>query len=151
MVDIVYANAYKEVVEILKHVSKEDYDKIPEDKIKLFETNANEDYSFTYDVNKTLDEQNVSKKDKTIIAILFRDYWATDAQKEKIKAKEQYDRKIKEEHSREKYNPDNIFNKDKHINLKMPENNINMALVEYKKSFFTKFKNFIFKLLHINQ
>ena len=27
----------KEVIEILKHVSKEDYDKIPEEKIKLFE------------------------------------------------------------------------------------------------------------------
>lgn len=34
------------------------------------------------------DEQNVSKKAKTIIAILFRDYWATDIQREKIKAKE---------------------------------------------------------------
>ena len=28
MIDIVYANAYKEVIEVLKHVSKEDYDKI---------------------------------------------------------------------------------------------------------------------------
>jgi len=111
MVDIVYANAYKEVIEILKHVSKEDYDKIPEEKINLFETNANKDYSFTYDINKTLDEQNVSKKAKTIIAILFRDYWATDIQREKIKAKEQYDRRINEEKSRETYNPDNIFKK----------------------------------------
>lgn len=36
MIDIVYANAYKEVIEVLKHVSKEDYDKIPQDKINLF-------------------------------------------------------------------------------------------------------------------
>lgn len=106
MVDLVYANAYKEVIEILKHVSKEDYDKIPKEKINLFEVNANKEHDFIYDANKTLDEQNVSKKAKTIIAILFRDYWATDTQREKIKAKEEYDRKIKEQ---EKYNPDNIF------------------------------------------
>ena len=99
MIDIVYANAYKEVIEVLKHVSKEDYDKIPQDKINLFKKCANENYNFTYDINKTLDEQNVSKKAKTIIAILYRDYWATDEQRKKIKAKEQYDIEIIEKQS----------------------------------------------------
>ena len=140
MVDIVYANAYKEVIEILKHVSKEDYDKIPEEKIKLFETNANKDYSFTYDINKTLDEQNVSRKAKTIIAILFRDYWATDIQREKIKAKEQYDRNLNEEKSREIYNPDNIFKKAEKI-----ENNTTPVeekqIIPYKESIFKKILN----------
>jgi len=106
MVNLEYANAYSEVLEILKHISQEDYDKIPKEKIMLFQNNYNKEYNFTYDMNKTLDEQNVSKKAKTIIAILFRDYWSTDIQREKIKAKEEYDRKIKEQ---EKYNPDNIF------------------------------------------
>lgn len=145
MVDIVYANAYKEVIEILKHVSKEDYDKIPKDKIELFETNANKNFNFTYDINKTLDEQNVSKKAKTIIAILFRDYWATDIQREKIKAKEQHDRKLKEEKSRELYNPDNIFKKDE----KMENNNTpaeEKLIIPYKESFikklFNKIRNF---------
>ena len=41
MVDIEYANAYSEVLEILKHIPLEDYNKIPASKIKLFETNAN--------------------------------------------------------------------------------------------------------------
>jgi len=31
-----YANAYTEVLAILKHISKEDYDKIPENKLELF-------------------------------------------------------------------------------------------------------------------
>lgn len=106
MVNLEYANAYSEVLEILKHISQEDYNKIPKEKIMFFKNNYNKEFNFTYDINKTLDEQNVSKKAKTIIAILFRDYWATDTQREKIKAKEEYDRKIKEQ---EKYNPDNIF------------------------------------------
>ena len=86
--NIEYANAYSEVLEILKHISKEDYNKIPKQRIKLFETSANKNYEFTYNPDQTLDEQNVSSRAKIIIAILFRDYWATDAQREKILAKE---------------------------------------------------------------
>lgn len=77
MENIEYANAYSEVLEILKNISKEDYEKVPSEKIDLFEKNANKNYSFQYDTNLTLDEQNVSKRAKAIIAILFRDYWAT--------------------------------------------------------------------------
>ena len=36
MADIQYANAYTEVLDILKHISKEDYEKIPKSKIKVF-------------------------------------------------------------------------------------------------------------------
>jgi len=151
MVDIVYANAYKEVIEILKHVSKEDYDKIPEEKIKLFETNANKDYSFNYDINKTLDEQNVSKKAKTIIAILFRDYWATDAQREKIKAKEQYDRKIKEEENREKYNSDNLFQKQDLVKNTEDIMTEEVAMVEYKESIFRKIFNKLISFIRLKR
>jgi len=149
MVDIVYANAYAEVLEILKYVSKEDYNKIPKERIELFEKNANINYDFSYDINKTLDEQNVSKKAKTIIAILFRDYWATDAQREKIKAKEQYDRKIKEEENREKFNPDNIFKKNetKHTEI-INENN---QLILYKESIFKKIFNKIISYIRFKR
>ena len=49
MADIKYANAYSEVLEILKYIPIEDYNKIPTNKIELFKTNANSDYSFNYD------------------------------------------------------------------------------------------------------
>lgn len=151
MVSLEYANAYSEVLEILKYVSKEDYDKIPIEKITLFETNYNKEHNFTYDINKTLDEQNVSKKAKTIIAILFRDYWATDAQREKIKAKEQYDRKIKEEENREKFNPDNIFKKieTKQIETTNEEKEYNQLII-YKESFLKKIFNKIVSYIKRN-
>lgn len=144
MVDIEYANAYSEVLEILQHISQEDYDKIPKEKLTLFEANANKDYNFTYDIDKTLDEQSVSNKAKTIIAILFRDYWATDSQREKIKAKEKYDRQNNEE-IKEKYNPDNLF---KNNNIEK-ENilNDNNKMILYKepliKKILNKFLNWI--------
>lgn len=144
MVSLEYANAYSEVLEILQHISQEDYDKIPKEKITLFEANANKDYNFTYDIDKTLDEQSVSNKAKTIIAILFRDYWATDSQREKIKAKEKYDRQNNEE-IKEKYNPDNLF---KNNNIEK-ENilNDNNKMILYKepliKKVLNKFLNWI--------
>lgn len=113
-----YANAYSEVLEILSYLSKEDYDKIPKEKIDFFETNCNKNYKFCYDMNKTLDEQDVSKKAKIIIAILFRDYWATDKQREKIKAKEEYDRNIRKQEISKNYNNQenkNLLNENKII------------------------------------
>ena len=101
MADIKYANAYTEVLDILKYISKEDYEKIPKSKIKVFEENSNKNYSFKYDLNKTLEEQNVSEIAKMIIAILCRDYWTTNEQryiiiKKQREAREEQDRQIRE-------------------------------------------------------
>lgn len=106
-----YAIAYKEVLEILKYISLEDYNKIPSKKIYLFKTYANKDYNFKYDPQKTLDEQNVSRLAKGIIAILFRDYWATPIQKEKIIQNQKIKRYKNELQKQQKYNTD-IFKKE---------------------------------------
>lgn len=133
MVSVEYANAYSEVLEILKYISKEDYEKIPNSKIELFETNHNKEYIFKYNPNKTLDEQNVSKTAKAIIAILFRDYWATEIQKEKIITKQNYDRMQLEEKKKERYNPDNLFNNnEKKINLDGTKQEPKLDLIEIK-------------------
>lgn len=127
MVNLEYRNAYSEVLEILKYISEEDFCKIPNDLIRLFKENSNKDYIFYYNPNRTLQEQNVSKTAKYIIAILFRDYWSTPKQKEKILAKEKLDFNKIEEEKRNLYNPNNIF-----------QNNSNeivveeLALVEYE-------------------
>lgn len=148
MISIEYANAYSEVLEILKYISKEDYEKIPNSKIELFETNYNKDYIFKYNPNKTLDEQNVSKTAKAIIAILFRDYWATEIQKEKIISKQNYDRMKLEEERKARYNSNNLFkNNEKRIIMDNTEKEEELALIEtsdikwYKKvwRFLTKF------------
>lgn len=126
MVEIKYANAYSEVLEILKYIPLEDYNKIPKKKIELYESNANYDYSFSYNPNKTLSEQNVSKIAKGIIAILFRDYWATETQREKIISKQNYDRQKIEEEKKKRYNTDTLFNNKNVIINKQEEK----ALVE---------------------
>ena len=149
MVDIQYANAYTEVLEILKSISQEDYNKIPKEKIDLFEHNANKEYIFDYDSNKTLEEQNVSKIARAIIAILFRDYWATDEQKNKIKAFQNNKRYQLEEENRQKYNTDIFKNRINTNNESKIEQTENMQLVEYKENIFkrilSKIKNIFSK------
>lgn len=112
MVDEKYSIAYSEVLEILKHISQEDYEKIPKSKIELYKENANKNYVFNYNPTKTLNEQNVSKIAKGIIAILFRDYWATPEQREKIIKKQNNDRIQIEMEKTKKYNPD-VFKANK--------------------------------------
>ena len=114
MIDIEYANAYSEVLEILKKISKEEYEKIPKQKIKTFEEFANKENEFKCNPKLTLDEQNVSKRAKAIIAILFRDYWATPYQREKILATQRFYREKNEEEKRDKYNSDNLFKSHNH-------------------------------------
>ena len=77
-----------------------------------------------------------------MLAILFRDYWATDEQKEKIKRKEANDIQLLEEEKRSKYNSDNIFNKKKELE---PKTEVK-SLVEYKKeTWYSKFLQFMKK------
>ena len=144
MVDIQYANAYTEVLEILKNISQEDYNKVPKGKINLFEQNANKEYIFEYDSNKTLEEQNVSKTARAIIAILFRDYWATDEQRNKIKAFQKNKRHQIEEENKQKYE---VFkNKTNIANIKEIEQAENMQLVEYKENIFKRILVFLKKM-----
>jgi len=147
MVKAEYANAYKEVLDILKYVSKEDLNKIPTKKIEMFSKYANYDYDFEYNPEITLKEQNVSDIAQTIIAILFRDYWATSEQREKILRKEKYDMQLLEEYKKERYNSNIIFNnKYKTNNCSSEENNQETAVVDvsnikWYKKIWRKIKN----------
>lgn len=138
MISMEYANAYTEVLEILKFIPKTDYNKIPQDMIKVFSDNQNKNYIFNYNPLQSLDDQNVSKKAKLIISILFRDYWAQDNQRAKILNKEKIDRMRFEKEKQEKYNVNNLF-KNKQENLQNSESNT--SLIEVKE------KNFLPKII----
>ena len=145
--NIEYANAYSEILGILRYIPIKDYNKIPNKKIKLFEKKANKDYKFYFNPSKTLDEQNISKRAKAILGILFRDYWATDEQRQRIINKQKYDRQKLEEKKKEMYSPDSIFKNNKDIIVDNTEKKQEIALIEtsdikwYKKvwRFLTKF------------
>lgn len=70
-----YGIAYAEVLSILEQVPREYYEKVPMELYKLFNENQKRGYFFEYDPKKSLDEQNISPLAKSIIAILYEDYW----------------------------------------------------------------------------
>jgi len=105
-----FSNACKEVLEILKYVNEEDFEKIPKFEIEILQKNKNKNHEFKYDPNITMKEQNVSKLAKAMIAIYFEKYTATEMQKQKIKEKRIYDNRMKKKRKREKYGSNNLFN-----------------------------------------
>lgn len=156
MINSTYAKAYREVLEIIKYFPEEEYSKIPKEKIEFYKNNMNRDYNFTINPEIDLSEQNISPEANAIIINLFTDYYATEKQKIKIKEILDLNQKKEEQEKREKYNPDNIFKKvekapNTSIEIETAESSNDTALIEYKESFFAKFKNFVLKILHINK
>ena len=151
---LLMSKAYVEVLEILKYIPTEDYNKIPNEILENMQLNADKEYKYVVTHFDNFQEQEMLKETETIVAILFRDYWATEEQRNKILEKEKYDLSLLEQEKREKYNPDDIFKKaNKNFekpNIKIPENNTTTILSEYKESLFVKLKEFIFKILHID-
>lgn len=156
MINSTYAKAYTEVLEIIKYFPQEEYNKIPNEKIEFYKNNMDKDYVFFINPEIDLSKQNISSEANAIIVNLFTEFYATEEQKAKIKDILNINQQKEEQEKKEKYNPDDIFKnkREKQIledNEEIPENNINTALIEYKESFFVRFKNFIFKILHINK
>ena len=87
-----YGDAYQEVLEILKYTEADAVAKIPKGKMKLFHERQNKKHGFRVDPTKTFDEQGVLKRTKAILAIIYRDYWASDKQRETIEQHEDRDR-----------------------------------------------------------
>ena len=147
-----YPKAYKEVIEILNFVPKESVDKIPQTMIDTLKTKMDENYDFKVDINKSFEEQNLLDETKAIFANIFRDYWATPYQKERIEAKEKYDRQKIEEEKKEKYNLD-IFNKRKvkndTINEQQEQENNNLPIEVKKERFYHKIIKFFKKIFHV--
>ena len=136
-----YACAYKEVIEVLKYTKREDVNKIPKSRILLWRINMNKDYDFKIDTTKALEEQNLSKEAKAIIANIFKKYWATDYQKERIEAKEKYDIEQIEKEKYQKYNPDDIF-KNRKQNIQQEEvASKTISMVEYREPLFKRVLN----------
>ena len=145
-----YKRAYKEVYEVLLTLPEEDVNKVPKNMLEMFEANMDKEYNFKVDINKSFEEQNFSDITKIIIANLFKDYWATSRQREKIIEIQNMQRIVLENEKKKQYSLDNIF-KDKNVNetTNIDSENKNLPIQIKDKNFFEKIIDFfkmIFKL-----
>ena len=147
MVNSTYAKAYTEVLEIIKYFSEEQYAKIPIEKIEFYKKNMDRNYNFTIDPDIDLAEQSISIEANAIIVNLFRDYYATEEQKIRIKEILELNGKKEEQEKRKKFSPDNIF---KNRNSEKQENTSTLP-VKMKKSLYQKIINFIKKYFNVKK
>lgn len=153
----VYYDAYTEIYEILSYMPINYIRKLPKELLSLFEQKRNKDYKYCINTEKKINEQEMLIETKSILAILYRDFWSTPEKKEIILQKEKIERDAYQNELREKYNPDNIFknsSKSKYITQDNDSNdkafNNNVAMVEYKESIFKKIINKIKSIFRLH-
>ena len=129
-----YAKAYTEVIEILKHIPKEEYDKIPETEIQFYENNCDKNYKYVYDENKTIKEQPISREANAVIISIYMNYFANEKQKGIINEILKQNSINAENEKKKKYDINNIFSKENNINSNNIENQNNSENGSYDEN-----------------
>lgn len=111
MIKIQKNSAYSQVLEILNYIKLEDYYKVPKEIISALEINKDFDSKFKYNKQKDFLDQDVSQEAKLLLAVLFKRYWATDTQKEKIRVYE-INKLAEIEEEKKKIYPQNIMTEE---------------------------------------
>ncbi len=75
-----YANAYVEILEILKYVPVNEIEKIPKKEIEFFERNKNVNYQYDYNVDNSV----TLRKTDAIIVNLYKKYFSNEEENKKI-------------------------------------------------------------------
>ena len=118
-----YAKAYTEVLEILSHFSKEEYSKIPQEKINFYKSNMEKNYEYSINPNIDLSKQYISKEANAILISIFRDYFANDRQRKTLNNLLSQNQEKLENIKREKYNSKNILiNNNRNVTIDNSEN-----------------------------
>lgn len=123
---------YNEILEVLKLIPSYDYLKIPSEKIEYFKKHSIKNYDFKID---NLDSVKLSRNTYVIYTELYKEYIATNEEKEKINEILKLNRIKKQENWKEQ----DLFN-NKKIENKIEEK----GLTEIKKE--TIFKKIINKI-----
>ena len=140
-----YSVAITEVLYILKYLPKDMTANIPTNFLKYLNENSIPDYKPDFDLSKGLDNVRLKHKTKILLAIIYRNYICSEQERldyDKILIQNENEYQIK---LKEKYNTDNIFKETKTSD---DNNNDINQLVIYKKSYFTRIKDFIKKIFH---
>ncbi len=77
------SRAFTEIDAVLENSSDEIISKIPEDFVRLVKKYKSKDYEFKYDLNKKLDEQNLSDMTLELIGLIYREFICSSEEKKK--------------------------------------------------------------------
>lgn len=80
----VYREAFTEVNEILKYLSKDLLNKIPKEFIDNIRENMSTSYIVVYDNTKGINEQNLKQETRAILSVIYRDYICNEDDRNEI-------------------------------------------------------------------
>ena len=155
-----YSKAYVELYEIIRKLPREQLSKIPTNLIENIKQQRNLEYIWIYNDKKSICEQNLMIETKALIVELYEKFLCTEDTKEIWKNYDRICLNFIETEKHNKFNSNNPFkandifsklNNKETTNVPKIENSTNTTLIEYNESIFTRFKNFIFKILHISK
>lgn len=134
-----YAEVAVEMNIIFKYIDDDLVEKVPLELREYLKKIASPTYVAHIDPRFPLDDQPLLQDTEILLAVLFREYWATDEDKAEFDALlNENELKV-----REKYNPDNIFKQVEDIKATV---NQNLPDVPKEDTIFEKFKNFCRKI-----
>lgn len=128
-----YKKVLVEVEAVLSCLNYMDYKKIPQNIIEAIKVNKDENYIFEYDENLDYKDWNLMLETKAILYNLFKQYLATNEQKEYYKQKELIERNRIEKEKKQKYNVDNLFKVKSLKENQQEEVKENSELIKYKE------------------
>ena len=126
-----YECSYVEVLEILKHIPQEQYNRIPKEKILFYEQNKNREYKYIYNEQMP----NLSRKANAVLVNLYKEYIADSNEKNKIENILKLNDEKQEIEKQKKFNNIDLF-KNKNNNKELIKN---VSLIEYKNKWYMKF------------
>lgn len=132
MINQEYNLAISETLDILDHIKKADVDKISERFLRFLKENASNRYISTIDFNKPLKEMNLNPKTIGMLSIINKKFWCNDQQRKEFERKLKDNELIYQNELREKYNPDNLFQKSNNNDYDFTKNQ-EMSLKKVEK------------------
>lgn len=108
-----YCKSYTELIEILKCFSKSDLMKIPQSILKRYFRDRDKNYSFHYNPELDMEQQNVSKLTQILLANLYINYWASEEERKYLQNKDLQELEQIEKQKQKDYNIETIFNNRK--------------------------------------
>lgn len=123
--------AYAEIDEILNLLEDDYRERVPKKVRDFFKEEKMKDYHPEIDIEKPLIEQNLKRETMVLLAILNLNYWCENEEEKQSFLNELDKNEEEKKELEEKYNPDNLFKKEKQIKILKEENT---SLIEYKKT-----------------
>lgn len=143
-----YAKAYTEVLEILKHIPKDEYDRIPKAEIQFYESNCDKTYKFEYDDSLAVEKQKISREANIVIVALYMNYFASSRQNSIINEILKQNTIKEEQEKNEKYDVSKIFENSKYAKRDTVNENKNQISENLPIEVNSKKENFMRKIIN---